>query len=140
MASTTCGRLFSISGGAIDVYLDEATAQAVRGAFRLLLRDAAGQRLSADPARASRSRRASPSRLTGQGGAITVLPFQQDHGDIASLGFRFGGLAYSTDVNGVPAEALRRWPDLDVWIVDALRYRRIPAISARRTRSTGSSG
>jgi phosphoribosyl 1,2-cyclic phosphate phosphodiesterase len=60
--------------------------------------------------------------VTGTGGPITVLPFLQDHGEISSLGFRFGGLAYSCDLSGIPASSLDALDGLDIWIVDALRY------------------
>src|SRR5262249_35720047 len=61
------------------------------------------------------------------GGPISVLPFLQDHGDISSLGYRFGGLAYSCDVSDLPAASLTALTDLDVWILDALRYRPHPS-------------
>ena len=68
-----------------------------------------------------------PVRSRAQGGTIAALPFLQDHGDIASLGFRFGDLAYSCDLQG-PAGGQRAGADgLDVWIVDALRYRPHPS-------------
>lgn len=60
--------------------------------------------------------------IVGNGGAIPVLPFRQDHGEITSLGFRFGGLAYSPDVSGIPEESLPALANLDVWIIDALRW------------------
>ena len=50
------------------------------------------------------------------------MPFRQIHGDIDSLGFRFGDLAYSCDVSDLPAESLPAVAGLDVWILDALRY------------------
>jgi phosphoribosyl 1,2-cyclic phosphate phosphodiesterase len=59
--------------------------------------------------------------VDGPGGAITVLPFKQDHGDIFSLGFRIGGFAYSCDLSGIPDESVAVVSDLDVWILDALR-------------------
>jgi phosphoribosyl 1,2-cyclic phosphate phosphodiesterase len=59
--------------------------------------------------------------IAGQGGAVDVLPILQDHGDIPSLGFRFGNLAYSADIKGLPPESLTALVGLDVWIVDALR-------------------
>ena len=46
----------------------------------------------------------------------------QRHGDIHSLGYRFGGLGYSCDINGLPEASLDAFSGLDVWIVDALRY------------------
>ena len=59
--------------------------------------------------------------VNGPGGSITVLPFEQDHGDIFSLGFRVGGFAYSCDLSGIPEKSLTCVSDLDVWILDALR-------------------
>jgi phosphoribosyl 1,2-cyclic phosphate phosphodiesterase len=60
--------------------------------------------------------------VEGAGGVITALPILQDHGDIVSLGFRFGGLAYSCDLIRLPPESVAALASLDVWIVDALRY------------------
>lgn len=62
-----------------------------------------------------------PLTIEGPGGAIKVLPFLQEHGDIHSLGFRIGGFAYSCDLSGVPAESMMAVSDLDVWVLDALR-------------------
>lgn len=61
--------------------------------------------------------------IDGPGGAIDILPFEQQHGDIISLGFRFGDVAYSSDVSGLDDRALPHLQNLDVWIVDALQYR-----------------
>lgn len=61
-------------------------------------------------------------RVDGPGGAIEALAFRQFHGSIISYGFRIGGLAYSSDLHDLPAESLPHLEDLDVWIVDALRY------------------
>ena len=58
----------------------------------------------------------------GEGGPITALPFLQDHGDIPSLGFRFGGLAYSSDLVDLPDTSVAALADIDIWIVDALRF------------------
>lgn len=62
-----------------------------------------------------------PVSIHGQGGPIEVLSVLQDHGDIPSLGFRFGNVAYSADIKALPAESLDAMSGLDVWIVDALR-------------------
>lgn len=61
-------------------------------------------------------------RIEGAGGVVEVQPFQQCHGTGQSLGFRFGGLAYSPDVSDLPEESLPLLAGLDVWIIDALRY------------------
>ena len=63
-----------------------------------------------------------PLTIEGLGGAITTLPFIQVHGDIPSLGFRFGNLAYSSDLSDLPDPSADALAGLDLWIVDALRY------------------
>ena len=63
-----------------------------------------------------------PLTIDGAGGPILVTPFKQTHGDMHSLGFRFGGLAYSCDLNGVTPDSVPVLRDLEVWILDALRY------------------
>ncbi|MEC9369486.1 MAG: MBL fold metallo-hydrolase [Pseudomonadota bacterium] len=65
--------------------------------------------------------------IEGPGGAIEAMPFLQGHGEIESLGFRFGGLAYSPDINRLPGETRLLLQDLDIWIVDALRHTRHPS-------------
>jgi phosphoribosyl 1,2-cyclic phosphate phosphodiesterase len=60
--------------------------------------------------------------IGGEGGAIAVLPFPQTHGRIQSLGFRFGPLAYSSDVNALSEEAFAMLGGIECWILDALRH------------------
>jgi phosphoribosyl 1,2-cyclic phosphate phosphodiesterase len=60
--------------------------------------------------------------IAGAGGAIPVLPFAQAHGEIRSLGLRFGPIAYSSDVSGLPDESFAALEGVKCWIVDALRY------------------
>jgi phosphoribosyl 1,2-cyclic phosphate phosphodiesterase len=60
--------------------------------------------------------------IEGRGGAIAAIAFRQIHGRGESLGFRFGGLAYSPDVSDLPEDSLDHLRDLDIWIIDALRY------------------
>lgn len=59
--------------------------------------------------------------ITGAGGGITVLPFHVHHGTIDALGFRIGAMAYTPDIDGVPAQSMAALENLDLWIVDALR-------------------
>src|SRR5205085_8014614 len=63
-----------------------------------------------------------PITVEGEGGTIQALPVMQEHGDIPSIGFRFGKLAYSTDLSGMPEASARALAGIEVWIVDALRY------------------
>ena len=53
---------------------------------------------------------------------VTVLPLDQAHGKIRSLGFRIGGFAYCNDVVDLPKQSLNALTNLDVLVVDALRY------------------
>ena len=45
-----------------------------------------------------------------------------DHGHVRATGFRFGDVAYSSDVVGLPEASKVLLRNLDVFIVDALRY------------------
>ncbi|MEP0520686.1 MAG: MBL fold metallo-hydrolase [Hyphomicrobiales bacterium] len=65
--------------------------------------------------------------IEGPGGAIEILPFDQVHGDITSLGFRIGHLAYSSDISALPDQSRQMLKGLSHWIVDALRYRPHPS-------------
>jgi phosphoribosyl 1,2-cyclic phosphate phosphodiesterase len=62
-----------------------------------------------------------PVRIDGNGGAVECVPIEQRHGDGASLGFRFGNVAYSPDISGIPDTSVELLQGLDLWIVDALR-------------------
>lgn len=62
-----------------------------------------------------------PFEIAGAGGAIPVLAFGQNHGRIRSLGFRFGPVAYSPDVDGLDEDAFAALAGVECWIVDALR-------------------
>jgi phosphoribosyl 1,2-cyclic phosphate phosphodiesterase len=60
--------------------------------------------------------------IEGKGGPITLSAFLVQHGNIPALGYRIGDAAYSPDLSDIPRES---WPllgNLDLWIVDGLRY------------------
>jgi phosphoribosyl 1,2-cyclic phosphate phosphodiesterase len=59
--------------------------------------------------------------ITGAGGTISTTPFLVNHGNIDSLGFRFGKMAYTPDLSGIPETSMPYLSDLDLWIVDALK-------------------
>jgi len=110
----------------VDVYLDTATSASVRAKFGYCFASPPGGDyppiLTEHPLAAGTA-----VTIEGEGGPIAALPFRQEHGDISSLGFRFGKLAYSCDLSGVPPESVASLANLDVWIVDALRYRPHPS-------------
>jgi phosphoribosyl 1,2-cyclic phosphate phosphodiesterase len=70
-----------------------------------------------------------PWQVAGPSGAIPIVTFDQDHGGVRSVGYRFGGVAYSSDVVDLDEDAFQALAGLDVWIVDALRYRPHPTHS-----------
>lgn len=55
-------------------------------------------------------------------GDIEFIPFIQDHGTCESLGFRFGSVAYSTDMVNMPPESFEVLKGVKTWIVDAAGY------------------
>ena len=110
----------------IDVYMDDYTAQAMRARFSYCFESPPGSEYP-PIVKDHRLKAGEPLIVNGAGGAITALPILQEHGDIASLGFRFGSLAYSCDLSGLPAASAAALTGLDVWIVDALRERPHPS-------------
>lgn len=109
----------------IDVYLDEPTARALRQRFAYCFTTPEG---SSYPPILNEHRitPGKPVVIKGEGGPVTALPFLQDHGDIPSLGFRFGKVAYSSDVKDLPPESAAALEGIEIWIVDALRYQPHP--------------
>ncbi len=67
-----------------------------------------------------------PWRIDGPSGPIPVMTFDQDHGGVRSVGYRFGPVAYSSDVVRLPDSAMAALEGVEVFIVDALRYRPHP--------------
>jgi phosphoribosyl 1,2-cyclic phosphate phosphodiesterase len=110
----------------IPVYLDDATSRVMFLRFNYCFVTQPG---SSYPPIATEHRivPGHPIIVNGAGGAISAMPFTQDHGDIQSLGFRFGKMAYSSDLIGLPDDSLPALAGLKVWVVDALRYRPHPS-------------
>ncbi|MCW4114575.1 MBL fold metallo-hydrolase [Aurantimonas sp. MSK8Z-1] len=65
--------------------------------------------------------------VEGSGGPIDVLPFEQVHGSIHSLGFRIGPLAYCSDVSDFPPSAIAAIAGAEHIVIDALQYREHPS-------------
>jgi phosphoribosyl 1,2-cyclic phosphate phosphodiesterase len=104
----------------VDIWLDDPTSAAMRARFSYCFATPPG---SEYPPILTEHRLAPGQMATieGQGGLIEALPVLQNHGDIPSLGFRFGNVAYSADIKDLPAGSIPALAGLDVWIVDALR-------------------
>jgi phosphoribosyl 1,2-cyclic phosphate phosphodiesterase len=118
--------LFMLKRRRLDLWLDEPTWRVMLARFGYCFVTPPG---SAYPPIANEHRLVPghPVTIAGEGGPVTALPFLQDHGDIPSLGFRFGDIAYSSDLVDLPAESAERLHGLDLWIVDALRWRPHPS-------------
>lgn len=118
--------LFIKQRAPIDVYLDEHTARMMHARFGYCFKAPPGSEYP-PIVREHRLTAGTPVTIAGQGGPITALPVLQEHGDIDSLGFRFGDVAYSADIGDVPDGSVSSFTGLDVWIVDALRDRPHPS-------------
>ncbi len=119
-------RVVAINGkrqgrGRVDVYMSEQTRKVVLPRFSYCFKTPPN---SGYPpilnARTIELHR--PFTIAGDGGEIEVLPLLQQHGSIASIGFRFGKLAFCTDLNDFAPAALPHLTGLEVLILDALRY------------------
>jgi phosphoribosyl 1,2-cyclic phosphate phosphodiesterase len=118
--------LYLQAGRRIDIHMDEATSLIVRNRFSYIFQTPDG---SSYPPIATDMRLTAGNlrRIDGDGGAVGVIPFDLDHGDINALGFRFGALAYTPDVKRIPDTSRQFLAGLEVWIIDALRYRPHPS-------------
>jgi phosphoribosyl 1,2-cyclic phosphate phosphodiesterase len=105
----------------LDLYLDEPTSRALHARFGYCFMTPPG---SEYPPIANEYRLVpgQPVTIEGAGGSIAALPILLDHGDIPALGFRFGNVAYSADLSGIPEPSQQALAGLDLWIVDALRH------------------
>lgn len=108
----------------IPCWMDDATTHTMRQRFGYIFQGEGGYPAICDE-------RLIPSHGTvwavqGPSGAIPVRTFDQDHGGVRSVGYRFGGVAYSSDVVDLDETAFEALAGLDVWIVDALRRRPHP--------------
>jgi phosphoribosyl 1,2-cyclic phosphate phosphodiesterase len=106
----------------VDVYSDKPAFETILTRFRYCYFQAPG---SDYPAILNAHEIEEPFRefaIEGAGGAVKVLAFPQMHGRTRALGFRFGPVAYSSDVNGLDDEAFAALEGVECWIVDALRY------------------
>jgi len=67
-----------------------------------------------------------PWAINGPSGEIPILTFDQDHGGVRSVGYRIGPVGYCSDVVALPEAALAALAGVEVFIIDALRYRPHP--------------
>jgi phosphoribosyl 1,2-cyclic phosphate phosphodiesterase len=110
----------------IDIHMDAPTSAELRAKFAYVFETPPG---SFYPPLLLEHRLVAGRSVTlaGPGGEVEALPFRLEHGEIDALGFRIGAMAYTPDVNAIPPESLAALENLDLWIVDALRYTAHPS-------------
>ncbi|PBB30712.1 MULTISPECIES: MBL fold metallo-hydrolase [unclassified Mesorhizobium] len=110
----------------IDIHADQPTMLRLRQAFGYCFETPPGS--SYPPiVRPHLIDHARPVVIEGEGGPLTLEPLPQIHGDIISLGFRVGELAYCPDISDFPAATAGRLEGLDVLVIDALQYNSHPS-------------
>jgi phosphoribosyl 1,2-cyclic phosphate phosphodiesterase len=105
----------------IPVYLTDAAARDIRVRFAYCFETPAGSHyppILVD----NRIETGHSFAVEGKGGAMRIHAFAVAHGETGAAGFRIGGLAYTPDISDVPPESLAALENLDVWIIDGLRY------------------
>jgi phosphoribosyl 1,2-cyclic phosphate phosphodiesterase len=105
----------------IPAYADGATSRVLHERFGYCFKTPPGSQYPPilDEHRITAGR---PVSVDGPGGTITATPFEMIHGNGKALGLRLGDLVYASDVSAMPDESLWALADLDVLILDALRY------------------
>ena len=105
----------------IPVYLNRSTAKDILHRFSYCFEQAPGSDypaiLERRPIEAGES-----ETIDGKGGPLAFTAFLLQHGNIPALGYRIGNAAYTPDLNDIPEASWDALKNLDLWIVDALRY------------------
>jgi phosphoribosyl 1,2-cyclic phosphate phosphodiesterase len=105
-------------------YMDAHAQEALLRRFAYVFEGQGGYPAICDPV--TLPEHSAPWSIEGPSGPIPVTTFDQDHGDVRSVGYRIGDVAYSSDVVGLPEASFEALAGIKVWIVDALRYRPHP--------------
>nr|WP_210292347.1 MBL fold metallo-hydrolase [Rhizobium sp. BK602] len=111
----------------IPIYADQPTMDRIREGFRYCLETPPGSNYPPIVRPIIIESLERSFTVAGPGGTITIWPHKQQHGDIHSLGFRIGGLAYCSDISDFPVESVEKVQNLDILIIDALQYRPHPS-------------
>lgn len=105
----------------IPVYLNRSTAKDIASRFAYCFEQVPGSDYPAILSRHS-IEAGGMQIIEGKGGTIALSAFLLQHGNINALGYRIGNAAYTPDLNDIPKESYGALENLDLWIIDALRY------------------
>jgi len=103
---------------ALDIYADADTLKAIETRFGYVF-----EPLAADAAFIYKPLLTPHEIADGDTisiGSLKIQAFEQDHGYCATYGFRFGDLAYSTDLVNLPEAAFGMLAGIKVWIIGTL--------------------
>jgi phosphoribosyl 1,2-cyclic phosphate phosphodiesterase len=110
----------------IPVYLNQSTADDVLSRFSYCF--VSPPRSDYPPILDHKSIEAGESRtIEGKGGSVKLSAFILEHGQIPALGYRVGDAAYTPDVSDIPPESWPQLENLELWIIDGLRYAQHPS-------------
>jgi phosphoribosyl 1,2-cyclic phosphate phosphodiesterase len=107
-------------GGPVPIYCEHDTEETIRKVFHYAFHEKLAS-LPAGYVPKIQFVRIEPG-VSFQALGQTVVPIRLEHGRMAVLGFRVGGLAYCTDVSRIPESSAEHLEGLDVLILDALRH------------------
>ncbi len=102
----------------VNVWADRATCDALLDRFGYVFVQPEG---SSYPPILNLNLIDGPVTVSGQGGDITFLPLEVEHGRIDALGFRIKDLVYLPDVSAMNDEAWKILKGAECWVLDALR-------------------
>lgn len=107
----------------VEVYAGPVTTQTLNSRFDYVFHQAEGSYYPAIAHLNQIPDTLDPFTVSGAGGDMPVKTFRMHHGAIDSLGVRVGPIAYSSDVVELDEEAFRVLEGVEIWVVDALRYK-----------------
>ena len=109
-------RFNALRGGPLDVWADKPTFNILMQCFGYAFREP-------EPASKLFRPHLIPRTIDGpfKIGTKIWTPIKLFHGEMPTLGFRIGNLAYCTDVSSIPEESFSQLEGLDVLVLDALQ-------------------
>ncbi len=113
---------FRHRAGRLPLYADDATADVLERIFDYTFSPGSTY---PNKARVDLHRIAGCDSIAVAGAAFQRVPLQ--HGRLPIAGYRFGSAAYLTDMSSIPEESFALLRDLDVVILDALRWEHHPS-------------
>ena len=118
-------RVFSVrQGKPLPLYGPEETLERLRSSFNYIFDESVRAYEGTSKPRLT-LHRADPDRIVRIAG-VDVLPLAFQHGNLRVFGYRFGPLAYITDIKEIPPAERELLRGLDVLVLNALWWRPHP--------------